>query len=80
MEEFLKNKYGIDHNTRLGSQPESCRVGDLVRMLRERGLEKNIINNLHNSALNKEQVLLYLDQVTNQLAMKDEEHERSWKH
>lgn len=69
MEEFLKNKYGIDINAVLSNEPKSYKVKDLVRMLRERDAEKNVIHNLHNGALNKEQALMYLDNITNQLAM-----------
>jgi hypothetical protein len=69
LEEFLKNKYGIDINARLSNEPKSYRVKDLVRMLRERGTEQNVIYNLHNGALNKEQALIYLDNVINQLTM-----------
>ena len=73
MEEFLKNKYGIDINTCISNEPKSCHVRDLVAMLRERGIEKNVINNLHNSALNKEQALAYLENVANQIALEIQE-------
>ena len=71
MEEFLKNKYGIDNSTRLSNEPKSYHVRDLIAMLRERGTEKNVINNLHNSALNKDQVLAYLENITNQITMEE---------
>jgi len=73
MEEFLKNKYGIDISTCIGNEPKSYHVRDLVAMLRERGIEKNVINNLHNSALNKEQALAYLENVSNQMALESQE-------
>ena len=69
MEEFLKNKYGIDINAHLSNEPKSCRVKDLVHMLRESDTEKYVIYNLHNGALNKEQALIYIDNVANQLTM-----------
>lgn len=80
MEEFLKNKYGIDVNTRLTEGPESYLVRDLVRMLRESGTEKNVIYNLHNSALDKEEALRYLDSITNQLVMESENRQDPRKH
>lgn len=72
MEEFLKDKYGIDINTRLNNEQKSLRVKDLVCMLRESGTERTIISNLHNSTLNKDQALRYLDMITNQLIMEGE--------
>ncbi|HYE67712.1 MAG TPA: hypothetical protein VEA58_03820 [Anaerovoracaceae bacterium] len=69
MEEFLKNKYGIDISTPLSNEPKSHQVRDLVAMLRERGIEKNVINNLHNSTLSKEQAIAYLENITNQIAL-----------
>lgn len=67
MEEFLKNRYGIDLDTRLSDGSKNFRVGDLVNMLRESGEEKNVIHNLHNSALNKEQALVYLKAIKDQV-------------
>lgn len=69
MEEFLKNKYGIDTSTPLNNEPKGYQVRHLVAMLRERGIEKNVINNLHNSALSKEQALAYLENIINQIAL-----------
>lgn len=72
MEEFLKNKYGIDASTRLNNGAKIYNIRDLVSMLRERGAEKNVINNLHNSSLNREQVIAYLDNIKNQIIMEGE--------
>lgn len=80
MEEFLKNKYGIDISTCISNESKSYHVRDLVAMLRERGIEKNIINNLHNSALNKEQALAYLENVTNQIALESENIREAIRH
>jgi hypothetical protein len=70
MEDFLKNKYGIDINTPLSGETESPQVGDVVDLIRKNGSEKNVIHNLHNGALNKRQALEYLDNIKNQLVLK----------